>query len=82
MLTIRYITLKIAKLPVYPLQFIAPRGLITILLFISIVPELSIPLVNNSMIIQTVLISVLVMMAGLFKTPGNPIESISGEKSG
>jgi len=82
MLTIRYITLKIAKLPVYPLQFIAPRGLITILLFISIVPELSIPLVNNSMIIQTVLISVLVMMAGLFKTPGNPIESISGENSG
>jgi hypothetical protein len=81
MLTIRYITLKIAKLPVYPLQFIAPRGLITILLFISIVPELSIPLLNNSMIIQTVLISVLVMMAGLFKTPGNPIESISGENS-
>jgi len=76
-LFIRYITIKVSKLPVYPLQFIAPRGLITILLFISILPELSIPLVNNSLVIQTVLISVLVMMAGLFKTPGNPIESIS-----
>ncbi len=76
-LAIRYITLKISKLPVYPLQFIAPRGLITILLFISILPELSVPLVNNSLVIQTVLISVLVMMTGLFKTPGNPIELLS-----
>lgn len=76
-LIIRYITLKVSKLPVYPLQFIAPRGLITILLFISVLPELSIPLVDISLVIQTVLISVLVMMAGLFKTTGNPIESIS-----
>jgi hypothetical protein len=76
-LAIRYIILKVSKLPVYPLQFIAPRGLITILLFISILPELSIPMVNNSLVIQTVLISVFVMMTGLFKTPGNPIESIS-----
>jgi hypothetical protein len=76
-LIIRYITIKVSKLPVYPLQFIAPRGLITILLFISILPDLSIPLVNNSLVIQTVLISVFVMMAGLFKTPGNPIEGIS-----
>ncbi len=76
-LFIRYIALKIARLPVYPLQFIAPRGLITILLFISILPELSIPLVNNSLVIQTVLISVFVMMAGLFKSPGNPIKGIS-----
>ncbi|MBK7132847.1 MAG: cation:proton antiporter [Bacteroidales bacterium] len=79
-LLIRYITLKVTGLPVYPLQFIAPRGLITILLFISILPELSIPGVNNSLVIQTVLISVFVMMAGLFKTSGNPIESISKQK--
>lgn len=76
-LIIRYITLKVSKLPIYPLQFIAPRGLITILLFISIPLELSIPLVNNAMVIQTVLISVLIMMAGLFRTAGNPLESIS-----
>lgn len=79
-LAIRYITLKVSKLPVYPLQFIAPRGLITILLFISIIPELSIPLVNNSLVIQTVLISVLVMMTGLFKTPGNPLELITKQQ--
>jgi len=71
-LLIRYISLKIARLPIYPLQFIAPRGLITILLFISVLPELSIPLINNSLVIQTVLISVFVMMAGLFKTRLSP----------
>jgi len=76
-LLIRYITLKIARLPIYPLQFIAPRGLITILLFLSIIPELSIPIVNNSLVIQTVLISVLVMMAGFFTSPGKSVEPIS-----
>jgi len=83
-LIVRYISLKIFRLPVYPLQFIAPRGLITILLFISILPELSIPMVNRSMVIQTVVISVLVMMAGLMKSPGNAAASSSdnpGEKS-
>jgi len=79
-LVIRYITLRVSKLSIYPLQFIAPRGLITILLYISILPELSVPLVNNSLVIQTILISVLVMMTGLFKTPGNPIELKSKQK--
>jgi hypothetical protein len=76
-LLIRYITLKAGKLPIFPLQFIAPRGLVTILLFISILPEVSIPLVNNSLIIQTVLLSVLVMMAGLFGSSGSPLEQVS-----
>ena len=51
-----------------PLLFVAPRGLITILLFLAIVPEQSIPLVNKSLVIQTVLLSVVAMMIGLMTT--------------
>ncbi len=68
---IRWITLKISKLPTSPLLFIAPRGLITILLFLAILPEQSIPIVNNSLIIQTIILSVLVMMHGLMMTKKN-----------
>lgn len=62
---IRWVTLKVSKLPTSPLIFIAPRGLITILLFLAILPEQTIPIVNNSLIIQTIILSVLVMMHGL-----------------
>lgn len=58
-------TLIIAKLPLLPLLFVAPRGLITILLFLSITPDQTFSLVNKSLIIQTILLSVLVMMLGL-----------------
>lgn len=61
---IRWCILKIAKLPVSPLLFIAPRGLITILLFLSVPVEQSIPLLNKSLIIQVVILSALVMMVG------------------
>lgn len=64
-LLVRAISLLIAKLPVFPLLFVAPRGLITILLFIAILPEQSMPIVNKSLVIQTVVLSVLVMMIGL-----------------
>jgi len=61
----RFIQLKISKLPLSPLLFIAPRGLITILLFLSIDPSQRIPLVNNSLIIQVIIFTALIMMAGL-----------------
>lgn len=64
-IAIRWITLKVSKHPTSPLLFIAPRGLITILLFLAILPEQMIPVVNNSLIIQTIILSVLVMMYGL-----------------
>ncbi len=64
-LLLRLITLKISGLQVMPLLFVAPRGLITILLFLAIMPEQSIPLVNKSLVIQTVILSVLTMMIGL-----------------
>ncbi|MBT9483644.1 hypothetical protein [Sediminibacterium sp.] len=61
----RAIQLKLSNLPLKPLLFIAPRGLITILLFLSILPINSIGLVNKSLIIQVIIITALVMMLGL-----------------
>jgi cell volume regulation protein A len=61
----RAIQLKLSKLPLKPLLFVAPRGLITILLFLSIEPKNTISLVNNSLIIQVIILSALVMMFGL-----------------
>ncbi|OAB30359.1 sodium/proton antiporter, CPA1 family [Flavobacterium fryxellicola] len=61
----RAIQLKISKLSLSPLLFIAPRGLITILLFLTIGPEQSISLVNKSLIIQVIILTALIMMLGL-----------------
>lgn len=67
---LRAIQLKISRLPVIPLLFIAPRGLITILLFFSIAPIQSIPLVNRSLIVQVILLTALIMMYGLILQKG------------
>ena len=64
----RIIQLKLSKLPLLPLLFVAPRGLITILLFLSILPESNIMLVNRSLIIQVIVLSALLMMFGLMAT--------------
>lgn len=60
--------------------FIAPRGLINILLFLSIVPAQQIPLVNKSLILQVVLLSALVMMIGLMVT-GKKDEAFTNVKT-
>lgn len=61
----RTVQLLISKLPLFPLLFIAPRGLITILLFISIEPNHTISFVNPSLIIQVIILTALIMMVGL-----------------
>ena len=61
----RFIQLKLSKLPLKPLLFVAPRGLITILLFLSIEPTHTISLVNNSLIIQVIILTAMLMMFGL-----------------
>lgn len=61
----RAIQLKIAGLPLFPLLFVAPRGLISILLFLSISEADKIDLVNNSLIIQVIILTALIMMAGM-----------------
>ena len=62
---IRAISLKIMKLPLSPLLFVAPRGLITILLFIAVVPNNAISFINSSLVIQVIILTVLVTMVGL-----------------
>jgi Kef-type K+ transport system membrane component KefB len=62
---IRYAFVKLIGLKALPLAFIAPRGLITIVLFLSIPIGQQTPLVNNSLVIQVIILSALVMMAGL-----------------
>jgi len=64
-LIIRAIQFKISRIPLFPLLFIAPRGLITILLFLSIVPAQHIPLVNKSLVLQVILLSAVIMMIGI-----------------
>ena len=61
---VRAIILKIAKLPLTPLVYVAPRGLITILLFLSLPLYLQIPLISRPMIIQIIILSALVLMVG------------------
>ena len=68
-LIVRYIFLKFTKLPITPLLYVAPRGLITILLFLSILPSQSISFVNKSLIIQVIVLTALVMMTGILKKP-------------
>lgn len=57
--------LKFSGIPFKPLLSVAPRGLITILLFLSIDTVQQIPYVNNSLIIQIIILTALVMTVGL-----------------
>jgi cell volume regulation protein A len=71
---IRYILLKLFRLSLSPLLFIAPRGLITILLFLSIRPADNILLVSRSLIIQVIVLAAMVMMIGLLTSKNQPEE--------
>ncbi|HEY1025270.1 MAG TPA: hypothetical protein VGE26_08920 [Sphingobacteriaceae bacterium] len=62
---IRAIQLKLTGIPITPLLFLAPRGLITILLFLSIPVTLQIDLVNRPLVTQVIILTALVMMSGL-----------------
>lgn len=64
----RAIQLKLSKVSLAPLLFVAPRGLITILLFLSIVPSQKIAFVSKSLIIQVIILTALTMMIGLMTT--------------
>lgn len=67
-LIVRVFQLLASRLPLSPLLFVAPRGLITILLFLYITPENSVDIVNKSLIIQVIVLTVLVMTFGLMFT--------------
>ncbi len=65
---LRVIQLYFSKIPLFPLLFVAPRGLITILLFLSISPEHTVHFVNKSLIVQVILLTAFTMMIGLMGT--------------
>jgi Kef-type K+ transport system membrane component KefB len=80
---LRFIQLKVSKIPLSPLLFVAPRGLITILLFLTIAPESTIDIVNKSLIIQVILLTAITMMLGLMitsKKGGKKTEDNTEEK--
>lgn len=68
---LRVAFLRLMKIEFLPILFIAPRGLITILLFLSIPLGQTINLANKSLIIQVIILTALVMMFGLMKTKEN-----------
>lgn len=62
---IRLVQLKLSRLPAMPLMFIAPRGLITILIFLEIAPADRIEIVTKPLVIQVIVLTGLVLMVGL-----------------
>ncbi|MEP3389975.1 MAG: cation:proton antiporter [Reichenbachiella sp.] len=82
---VRSLQLKLSGLSFKPLLFVAPRGLITILLFLSILPEQQIPFVNNSLIIQIILLTAIVMAVGIMITDtekeSETIEEVASEEN-
>ena len=76
----RAIMLKVLKLPLMPLLFVAPRGLITILLFLKIIPADNISLVNTSLVIQVIVLTALVMMIGLMFSKNPSMIKVKREK--
>ncbi len=67
---IRFLLLKSFALLPKPLAFIAPRGLITILLFLSIPVTQRLDFVNKSLILQIIILTALVMTVGLIMQTG------------
>ncbi len=65
--SIRTIFLRIFRLALSPLLYFAPRGLITILLFLSIPAGQYLETANKSLILQVIILTALVMMFGLIK---------------
>lgn len=61
----RAVQLKLSRVSLHPLVFVAPRGLITILLFLSISQDRLVPFVNKSFIVQVIVISAFIMMFGI-----------------
>lgn len=71
---IRILALKLSRTKLVPLVFIAPRGLITILLFLAILPEARLPFINRSLIIQVIVLTSLIMMMGTISSKKDPKE--------
>ncbi|MBL7933308.1 MAG: sodium:proton antiporter [Bacteroidia bacterium] len=62
---IRAFFLAIFRMKLHPLLFIAPRGLITILLFFAIDPRQQLQFVNKSLVLQVIILTAFIMMLGM-----------------
>lgn len=72
---IRYLYLRyIVRTNLFPELFIAPRGLITILLFYSIPEEYSIGLISEGLLFYIILMSSIIMMFGLIKKSNSDVD--------
>lgn len=76
---LRFIQLKVSGYRLRNLLFIAPRGLITILLYLSILPEDRIPLVNKPVIIQVIIATSILMMPGVISRGEKIKKTIQGK---
>lgn len=65
---VRYFFLKLLKIEILPLLFIAPRGLITIVLFLSISQSQHIPYIVQPVVIQVIILTSIIMMIELVTT--------------
>ena len=65
----RAVQIKLSNLPLKSLLFVSPRGLITILLFLSIAPAHRISIVSKALITQVILLTTLIMMLALMIIP-------------
>ena len=52
-------------------MFISPRGLVTILLYLSVPAAMSISIVNDSLIIQVIILTSFAMMLGMWTSKPN-----------
>lgn len=72
---LRALFLKLGKMDMQPLFYIAPRGLITVLLFLSIAPKDRFPYLNESVVIQVILMTTFIMMIGLLFEKNSKLET-------
>lgn len=68
---LRALVLRIFKINLLPLVFISPRGLVTILLYLSIPASMTISIVNDSLIIQVIILTSLALMLGMLTSKPN-----------
>jgi hypothetical protein len=81
---LRWLFMKfVLKLPTIPLVFFAPRGLITILLFLCIPLALRTPVISEEIVTIIIFLSIFIMMAGnmLYNKKNFPTKDYEEEKS-
>ena len=71
----------VLKMSLYPLLFFAPRGLITILLFLTIPNNWALPFINQGLITQVIFFSIILMAFGnmLFRGKKEEVMTVNTE---